>query len=165
MGCGSWIRGGRRAGGLRRLGVGCRGLDGGLAGGLRGSSLHSQGSSGGGCSFRALREGWWCSLPMLVPARSADARSVLGRGSGANGCGVGLRWFGGWFVGAWGRIIVVEQIRGVWLWVVVGWTMSRRVGFADRACTRRETQGRIGLSRCARGVVVFASYARSGSIR
>jgi hypothetical protein len=34
------------------------------------------------------------------------------------GGGVGL--FGGWFVGAWGRIIVVEQIRGVWLWVVVG---------------------------------------------
>ena len=60
--------------------MGCRGLDGGLAGGLRGSSLHSQGSSGGGCSFRALREGLWCSLPMLVPARSADARSVLGRG-------------------------------------------------------------------------------------
>ena len=24
--------------------------------------------------------GRWCSLPMLVPARSADARSVLGRG-------------------------------------------------------------------------------------
>ena len=59
------------------LGVGCRGLDGGLAGGLRGSSLHSQGSSGGGCSFRALREGLWCSLPMLVPARSADARWVV----------------------------------------------------------------------------------------
>ena len=79
------------------------------------------------------------------------------------GGGVGL--FGGWFVGAWGRIIVVEQIRGVWLWVVVGWTVSRRVGSADRACTRREARGRIGLSRCARGVVVFASYARSGSIR
>ena len=86
---GLWVvdQGGRRAGGLRRLGGGCRGLDGESAGGLRGSSLHSQGSSGGGCSFRALREGWWCSLPMLVPARSADARSVLGRGSEANGWG------------------------------------------------------------------------------
>ena len=63
-----------------------------------------------------------------------------------------MRWFGGWFVGAWGRIIVVEQIRGVWLWVVVGWTMSRRVGFADRACTRRETQGEDwAFALCARG--------------
>ena len=39
------------------LGVGCRGLDGELAGGLRGSSLYSQGSSGGGLGFRAVREG------------------------------------------------------------------------------------------------------------
>jgi hypothetical protein len=43
--------------------------------------------------------------------------SVGDQGPMAGG-GVGL--FGGWFVGAWGRIIVVEQIRGVWLWVVVG---------------------------------------------
>ena len=54
LGCGSWIRG---AGGLRRLAVGCRGLDGVSAGGLCGSSLHSQGNSGGGLGFRAVREG------------------------------------------------------------------------------------------------------------
>jgi len=39
------------------------------------------------------------------------------------------------------------------------------VSSADRACTRREARGRIGLSRFARGVVVFASNARSGTIR
>ncbi len=104
-------------------------------------------------------------LGLACDGREVRGVWVVGRGSGANGWGVGLRWFGGWFVGAWGRIIVVEQIRGVWLWVVVGWTVSRRVGFADRACTRREARGRIGLSRCARGGVVFASNARFGSIR
>ena len=57
--------------------MGCCGLDGVSAGGLCGSSLHSQGNSGGGLGFRALRVGWWCSLPMLVPARSADAWWVV----------------------------------------------------------------------------------------
>ena len=38
------------------------------------------------------------------------------------------------------------------MWVVVGWTVSWRVGFADRACTRRETQGEVAaFARCARG--------------
>ena len=54
---GSWVGGAAGAGGLRRLGVGCRGLDGESAGGLCGSSLHSQGNSGGGLGFRAVREG------------------------------------------------------------------------------------------------------------
>ena len=51
------------------------------------------------------------------------------------------------------------------MWVVVGWMVCRRVGSADRACTRRETQGEDrAFALCAR-VVVFASNARSGPIR
>ena len=38
------------------------------------------------------------------------------------------------------------------MWVVVGWMVCRRVGSADRACTRRETQGEDwAFARCARG--------------
>ena len=76
---GLWVgdQGGRRA---EEVGCGLLWVGWCVGGGLRGSSLHSQGSSGGGSGFRAVREGWWCSLPMLVPARSADAWSVLGRG-------------------------------------------------------------------------------------
>ncbi len=38
------------------------------------------------------------------------------------------------------------------MWAVVGRTVSQRVGFADRACTRRETQGEDrAFALCARG--------------
>ena len=56
---GLWFvdQGGRRAGGLRGLGVGCLGLDGESAGGLRGSSLHSQVSSGEDWAFALCARG------------------------------------------------------------------------------------------------------------
>ena len=54
---GLWVGGAAGAGGLRRLGVGCRGLDGESAGGLCGSSLHSQGSSGEDWAFALCARG------------------------------------------------------------------------------------------------------------
>ena len=53
---GVWV-GDQGAGGLRKLGVGCRGLDGESAGGLRGSSLHSQVSSGEDWAFARCARG------------------------------------------------------------------------------------------------------------
>ena len=64
---GLWVGGAAGAGGLRRLAVGCRGLDGESAGGLRGSSLHSQGSSGEDWAFALCARG--CGVRFLCSFR------------------------------------------------------------------------------------------------
>ena len=44
------------------------------------------------------------------------------------------------------------------------WVCGRVVAPRDRSCARREARGRKSPSRCARGVWVIASNARSGSV-